>query len=153
MGEAILKIIDNETIVNSEDGLNCLFEDIFEIVDTDLINLRPKCFINNDRLKKISLYKCEIINESAFMNCSNLTDAAFPNARIIYSDAFTNSAITNLQLLGNSKVQLGVSATYIFANTPLLNDNGNIYILESLYDDYMNDPYWNPLIDKIHVWR
>ena len=100
-------------------------------------------------LTSISFPSCTSIGVNAFAYCSNLTSISFPSCSYIGTSAFDRCYnLLSLYLLGSSIPTLAnINA---FVSTPISNYTtstggtyGSIYVLASLYNDYLIAENWS----------
>lgn len=98
-------------------------------------------------LSRIEFPIVEHLHIYAFYNCEKLETAIFPKLVEIGSSAFGNCQLKSL-VLSNSEVCV-LSDIGAFANTPIYNGEGNIYVPAKLVAQYQTATNWIAFANKI----
>ena len=101
-------------------------------------NIGGYAFANCTALENISVPEATNIGDYAFYQCRNLITVSLPSVTNIGIRAFSVCTKLETIILGNTSkvVSAGVNALYY------TNSLKNIYVPDSLLDDYKNDAYW-----------
>lgn len=133
--------------------INCLLtnsgDSVANLVNNEITSLRVNACRSLTSVVTASFPNVTVVNSNAFYNCSSLEKIELVSATSIIAGAFQNCTSLATVVLGNSFCSLGnVSA---FANTPIANGTGYIYVPESLIVTYQSATNWSTYAEKFRA--
>lgn len=121
----------------------------------DSIEVVPSYGYAFQKIKKVVLPQCSIVNTLAFAYCDNLEEIKMLKCNNIDNYAFMSCySLSALYLLNSNVCSMG---TAIFMSTPILLSSylgyyGSIYVPESLVNTYKNNVQWSYYADRIAAY-
>lgn len=116
-------------------------------IPANIRNIQPEAFYYCYNLQKVEFNEgLQYISNMAFYNCYNLTEITLPSTlRQLASQTFYRCNALQDVILKSSSVPTMVS-TSTFPNTV-----ANIYVLDELYQDYLNNGNWSYYSGQIRM--
>ena len=112
------------------------------------LSIGQAAFSNCYSLQSVSFEALTAIGQSVFNGCSSLVSAEFPSLQQIGSEAFSSCLLLTSLTIGSSSL-CTISSTNAFANTPIANGTGHIYVPTSLYSQYITATNWSNFASSI----
>lgn len=101
-------------------------------------------------LSSVSFPRLQLIGNNAFAGCSALSTISLPSIEMIEENAFMDCAsLASVYLLGSTVCSVG---GFPFSGTPIADGLGAFYVPASMYDAYIEDPFWGMASDFIHIY-
>lgn len=173
MGEAFLRSKTIQVVNRISGSITDLIDlrNSSEIIDNSIESIDASKMTSMPNLTKLYLPKCVSVGSNAFYYCSKLSYVRlggctlYPNAfdgcqnlRTVIVEGLSASFIyypftyggvsRDLYLLTKNKVYTSIDPSVTFSDARIT----NIYVPENLYSEYMNDPNWYAMSNKVHIY-
>ena len=109
-------------------------------------------------LEEVITPKLTRANNYCFLECTSLSFVDLPKLSAFGTSAFANSGLTHLVLRATtlasdwvSRDPVGLSNVSVFANTPLSNGEGYIYVPEEVYEKYKVKTNWTVFAEQFRI--
>lgn len=176
MGEAFLRCKNVEHV----EVLPGSFTDVMnlksasEIILNDVTYIRSSVFYNYANMRKAIFPKCSYICGDAFMYCNNLSHVELANVELganafeyctnieklvfrgkyakfnYYPFSYNTRTSMNVFMLTSTIPTMRYGSISTAFSSAMVK---NVYVPESLYDDYINDPNWSYISDRIYKYE
>lgn len=105
-------------------------------------------FYGNTVLDSIHIPLVRELGKSAFYNCNNLARIDLPSAIFMDAQVFYNCRALTTVIM-RSETMCEIVNVNAFANTPISNGTGFIYVPSALVDSYRNGTNWSAYSEQI----
>ena len=104
-------------------------------------------------LKTVNIPNVRRIDADAFSGCSSLTalDLKVDSGEKIYSRAFNKCTSLKTLILRQTERMFELEATDVFANTPIAQGTGYIYVPRNKISTYLNQTNWSAFADRFRI--
>lgn len=111
------------------------------------------CFQYCRQLTTVHMPKLvQATSNATFSGCSQLSKIELPSLQSLSKYFFQNCSLLNTFILsGNTVCSMVAAATDTFANTPILQGTGYVYVPAALLDQYKTATNWAAIADQIRA--
>ena len=108
-------------------------------------------FIGCTALKNCDFSGARYIQSGIFKGCVSLEKLDFPSAEQIHSNTFENCTSLKTLILRRTAAIVSLGNTHSFANTPIANGTGYIYVPAALVERYKAATNWSSYASQIRA--